>query len=201
MSAEYSFAIRKNKSHVAVATIKASRLVHKRWSVCFSAVRKRLVCPAQVSFRLGRVFSITGVTCCFQRLRIAPWESLGNSRGGSMVVSIERYMGVFLSVSMCICIGYSTCGSMGCYVGISMDSTIRTCASSFMGDYAGHYEGGYKGCRTGASIGRFMRGCWGSFWLLLTDDPRCQSHEPCVNSPIDLLNPRALSSTEGVTLC
>ena len=76
-----------------------------------------------------------------------------------MVVSIERYMGVSVSVSMCISIGYSTGYLTGSYVVISMDSTIRSCASGFTGDYAGHYEGGYKGSRTGASIGRFMRGC------------------------------------------
>ena len=118
-----------------------------------------------------------------------------------MVVSIERYMGVSVSVSMCISIGLSTGGSTGCYVDISMDSTIRSCASSSMGDCAGHYEGGYRGSRTGASIGRFMRGCRSIFWFFLTDDPRCQSHDPCVNAPIDILKPRALSSTEGVTPC
>ena len=118
-----------------------------------------------------------------------------------MVVPIERSMGVSVSSSMCISIGYSTGGSMGCYVDISMKNTIRSCASSFMGDYAGHYVGGYKGSRTGASIGSFMRGCRNIFGFFLTDDPLCQAHGTCLNSPIDLLNPRALSSTEGETLC
>ena len=132
-----------------------------------SAVRKRLVCPALVSFLLGRFFSFTGVTCRFQGLRRTPWESSGKSRRGSMVVPIERSMGVSVSSSMCISIGYSTGGSMGCYVDFSMNNTIGSCASSFMGDYAGHYVGGYKGSRTGASIGSFMRGCRSIFGFSL----------------------------------
>ena len=59
---------------------------------------------------------------------------------------------------MCISIGYSAGVSIGGYVDSPMNNTIGSCASSFMGDYVGHYVSRSKGSRTCASIGSFMRG-------------------------------------------